>query len=104
MVSFSVTQRVREFGIRLALGATGTDILSDVLLRSLALTGAGCVLGLVIAAIAARVISSQINVSPFDPLTFISVVALTVASAAAASLQPALRAMHVEPAESLRYE
>ncbi len=104
VMSFSVTQRVREFGIRIALGASTRAILSDVLLRSLAITGAGCALGVLFAAIGARIIASQISVSPFDPLTFLSVLALIVVSALLASLQPALRATRVEPMESLRYE
>lgn len=104
VMSFSVTQRVREFGIRIALGATTAAILSDVLRRSLSITAAGCAIGLIIGAIAARAISSQINVSPFDPLTFASVSALIVVSSTLASIQPALRATRVEPVESLRYE
>ncbi|HTX56428.1 MAG TPA: FtsX-like permease family protein [Candidatus Acidoferrales bacterium] len=105
VVSFSVTQRSREFGVRIALGAKAPQILADVFRRALVTTATGAAIGLAIAAIAARAIVWQLGaVSPFDPLTFASVVALIFVSAALASLHPALRAMRVEPVEALRYE
>lgn len=105
VVSFSVTQRSREFGLRMALGGTARTILGDVLRRALVTTVVGAVIGLVIAALAARAIASQLGaVSPFDPMTFGIVVGLVFLSAMFASLQPALRATHVQPVEALRYE
>ncbi|HTU81146.1 MAG TPA: ABC transporter permease [Candidatus Acidoferrales bacterium] len=105
VVSFSVTQRLREFGVRIALGASARQILADVLRRTFATTAIGAAIGLVIAAFAARAIASQLGaVSPFDPVTFASVVALIFLSAALASLHPAVRATRVQPGEALRYE
>jgi len=105
VVSFSVTQRVREFGVRIALGATTRTIVADVLRRALATTAIGVACGVIITAFAARAIAPQLqSISPFDPATFATVVVLVFLSALLASLQPALRATRVEPAESLRYE
>ena len=106
VVSFSVTQRVHEFGVRIALGATATDILRDVGRRALVTTAVGVAIGLTIAALAARAVAPLLNraISPFDPWTFVAVVALMFISALLASLQPALRATRVEPSEALRYE
>ena len=105
VVSFSVTQRSREFGVRMALGATEPAVLADVLRRTLATTAIGVAVGLVIAALAARAIASQLgSVSPFDPMTFGAVVLLIFCSAMLASLHPALRATRIQPVEALRYE
>jgi putative ABC transport system permease protein len=105
VVSFSVTQRSREFGVRIALGATSGAIVADVLRRALVTTAAGVAGGLVLAALAARAIASQLDtVSPFDPLTFAGVAVAIALFTLLASLHPAWRAMRVEPAEALRYE
>ena len=105
VVSFSVTQRVREFGVRIALGATARAIVGDVLRRALFTTAIGIAAGLILAALAARAVRAQFgSISPFDPATFTTVVVLVFLAALLASLQPALRATSVEPAESLRYE
>jgi putative ABC transport system permease protein len=105
VVSFSVTQRTREFGVRIAHGATARNILADVLRRTLRTAAVGVAIGLVIAALAAHAIVARLGtVSPFDPATFIGVIALIFLSAALASLHPALRATRVQPVEALRYE
>jgi putative ABC transport system permease protein len=105
VVSFSVTQRSREFGIRIAHGATTGAILADVFRRTIATTVIGAAIGLAIAAVAARAIAAQLGtISPFDPETFATVVILIFLSAVVASLQPALRATRVQPVEALRYE
>ncbi|HTZ53796.1 MAG TPA: ABC transporter permease [Candidatus Acidoferrum sp.] len=105
VVSFSVTQRSREFGVRMALGATEPAVLADVLRRTLVTTAMGVAIGLVIAALAARAIASQLgSISPFDPMTFGVVVLLILCSAMLASLHPALRATRVQPVDALRYE
>lgn len=105
VVSFSVTQRSREFGVRIALGATPGAIVADVLRRALLTTAAGIAGGFALAALAAHAIASQLNaVSPFDPLTFAAVIVLIAVCSLLAALQPAWRAMRVEPAEALRYE
>jgi putative ABC transport system permease protein len=105
VVSFSVTQRSREFGVRIALGATSSAIVADVLRRAFVTTAAGIAGGLVLAAFAAHAIAAQLDaVSPFDPLTFAGVAVLIAVCSLLASLYPAWRAMRVEPAEVLRYE
>ncbi len=105
VVSYSVTQRYREFGVRIAMGAAARDIVFDVLSRSLSITGIGIAIGLVIAAIGGRAIASQLYfLSPFDPITFALVVALLLASAVVASALPAVRATRVDPAVALRCE
>lgn len=105
VVSYSVTQRYREFGVRIAMGAAARHIVLDVLSRSLSVTAIGVAIGLVIAAIGGRAIASQLYLlSPFDPITFILVVALLLGSAVAASALPAVRATRVDPAVALRCE
>lgn len=105
VVSYSVTQRYREFGVRIALGAAARHIVFDVLGHVLAITGMGVAIGLVIAAIGGRAIASQLySLSPFDPITLACVVALLFASAVAAAALPAIRATRVDPAVALRCE
>jgi predicted permease len=105
VVSFTVTQRSREFGIRVALGARSGAVLADVLRRTLLTTAVGIGCGLVLAGLAARAVAPQLYaVSPFDPVSFVAVVALLSASACAAALQPAIRATRVDPVVALRYE
>jgi putative ABC transport system permease protein len=100
-----VTQRSREFGVRMALGATEPAVLADVLRRTLVTTAVGVAIGLVIAALAAHAIASQLgSISPFDPMTFGVVVLLIFGSAILASLHPALRATRIQPVDALRYE
>ena len=105
VVSYAVTQRYREFGVRIALGASARDILADVLRRALILAGAGIAGGLAIAAAGARAIEAQLyQLSPFDPFTFVAVVVLLLASAIVAALLPAIRATRIDPVVALRYE
>jgi putative ABC transport system permease protein len=105
VVSFSVTQRSREFGVRMALGAGAQTILGDVLRRSVTTTALGVAAGVVIAALGARAAAAQIaSIAAFDPMIFTSVVLLMFLAAALASLQPAVRATRIEPVDALRYE
>jgi putative ABC transport system permease protein len=105
VMSYSVTQRTREIGIRMALGAPARDVLRLVVGQGMKLAGIGLATGLVGAAIAGRVMTSLLfGISASDPLTFIAIV-LTLASAAfVASYFPARRAMRVDPMIALRYE
>ena len=105
VLSYVVAQRTREFGVRIALGATSAAVVADVLRRALATTGIGVAAGLAISAVAIRAMAKQFDAAPaFDPATFAAAIALLVACSAVAALYPALRAARVEPAEVLRCE
>ncbi len=105
VVSFSVTQRSREFGVRMALGAASGAILGDVLRRTAITTALGVAVGVVIAALGARAVAAQVaSVAAFDPLIFAGVVVCVFLAASLASLHPALRATRVQPVDALRYE
>jgi putative ABC transport system permease protein len=104
-LSYAVTIRRREIGLRLALGAGRAVIVRQVLGQGLAVAAiaAGC--GLTAALGAARVLSSMLyGVSPADPLTLTSVVALVLGVAAVAALIPAVRAAWIEPSRALKQE
>jgi ABC-type antimicrobial peptide transport system permease subunit len=105
VLSGSVAERTREIGVRAALGATRGDILSLVLRQGITLTGWGVVIGLVGAVATSRVIVSLLfTVSPLDPITFGGVVLLLVVTGLVACTAPALRAIQVDPARTLRAE
>jgi ABC-type antimicrobial peptide transport system permease subunit len=105
IVSYSVSQRYGEFGVRLALGARSNGILLDVLVRALRTTALGVVIGVTIAAFGAQAVSTQLyGIAPLDAATFAAAVSAIALCAVVASLLPALRAMRVDPATALRYE
>jgi putative ABC transport system permease protein len=105
VLTFSVRERTREFGVRVALGATTADILQLVLGSGLKIAGAGALVGLVSAALLTRSLASLLyGVAPLDPITFVAAPAVLVATALAASALPALRAVGVDPAVTLRQE
>jgi len=105
VVSYSVTQRTQEFGIRLALGAQRADILRLTFSEAARLAAAGAVIGLAGAAVLTQFMSTLLfGVSPHDPLTFICVAAFLLAVAGAACIIPARRAIQVDPITALRYE
>src|SRR5689334_13650910 len=105
LLSYMVTQRARELGIRLALGATGGRVQRLVLSRGLALVGAGLALGLVGALTLTRFMQSLLyGIAPTDPITFVGVGALLLLAAAAASFIPARRATRIDPIVALRAE
>jgi predicted permease len=105
VISYSVTLRTNELGIRMALGARGTDIVSMILRQGMAPAALGLAGGLIASLAAGRVLSGLLfGVTPVDIVTIASVVATLAAVAALASLIPARRAMHVDPMTALRYE
>jgi putative ABC transport system permease protein len=105
VLSYSVSQRTREIGIRVALGATRHDVLTLILSQGLRLGVLGVALGLVFAFILTRWISSLLfEVSSSDPVTFACVAILLCAVAMFACYLPARRATEVDPMEALRYE
>jgi putative ABC transport system permease protein len=105
VVAYSVAQRTREVGIRMALGAQKRDVLKLVLMKGLALVVWGTAIGLLVFYWLARVVSSQLyEVSAYDPATIASVVVLLGAVALLATYIPARRATKVDPLVALRYE
>ncbi len=105
VISYAVSQRTREIGIRLALGAEKSRLRWMFVRSALVLTGIGMVIGLTAAAGLMRLMSSLLfGVSPMDPLTYVSVLIILAASAVLASYLPARRAAAVDPVEALRAE
>ncbi|MGB7281342.1 MAG: ABC transporter permease [Candidatus Acidiferrum sp.] len=104
VLSYSVSQRRREIGIRIALGAPPASILTKVLREGALLVGIGLAIGIACALAASKVVESFLTVSPSDPITYISVTAVLTAAALAACYLPARRATKVDPIVALRYE
>ena len=105
VISYTVTQRTQEFGIRVALGARRTDVLRLVLWQGMRLVIIGLILGLVATIALTRVMQSLLyEVSATDPLTFILISVLLVATAVLACWIPARRAAAVDPMLALRHE
>ena len=105
VVSYDVSQRTREVGIRMALGATRFEITRLVLRRGAALIALGSAIGLAGAAVVTRLARSVLfEVGPLDPLSFVGATALLVGVALAANWLPARRAAGVEPVRALRTE
>jgi ABC-type antimicrobial peptide transport system permease subunit len=103
VISYSVSQRVQEIGIRMALGASPTNVQSRILLRTLRLAALGLALGMA----ASRVLTSALEsllfgVTPGDPVTFIGIGALLIVVAALAGYFPARRASRIDPMVALR--
>jgi len=105
VLGYAVQQRSREFGVRIALGATGGNVVRLVLGSASRLVLTGLVIGLVLAIVSARTISAFLfGVPPLDPLTFGGVVVLLAVTASIAVAVPAFRALRVDPVESFRAE
>jgi predicted permease len=105
VISYTVSQRTREIGIRLALGAQKTDLKWMFVRSALVLTGIGVGLGLCAAGVVTQSMKSLLfGISPLDPVTYIAIPLVLIASAVLASYLPARRAASVDPVEALRAE
>lgn len=103
VLSISVTQRTREFGVRSALGATRADIIRLVFRDGMILSVMGLAVGLACSPLATRTMETMLyGVKPLDGKTFAAVAGVLLLVSAAAILAPALRASRVEPSEALR--
>jgi ABC-type antimicrobial peptide transport system permease subunit len=103
VIAYSVTQRTREIGVRVALGADAASVRRLVVGGGLKLTTLGIVLGIIAAAGSTRVLASLLyGVSPVDPLSFATIALLVMGIALAASWVPARRALRINPTEALR--
>ena len=105
VVTYSVSQRTREIGIRLALGARASDVYTLVVRHGAMLTLLGVVIGGAAALALTRVLADLLyGVTAFDPLTFAGVATLLAAVGTGASYLPARRAAAVDPLEAIRAE
>jgi predicted permease len=105
VISYAVSQRTREIGIRMALGANKSELLWMFVRSALILTGVGTAVGLGAAAALMRLMRTLLfGISPLDPVTFTVVPVVLVAAAAVASYLPARRTAAVDPVEALRSE
>jgi predicted permease len=105
VISYSVAQRSREIGIRIALGAQAGAVTRMFVTHGLALAAVGVAIGLAVALSIMRLMSSLLfQVSPIDPLTYVVVSLLLVGATVVASYVPALRATTLEPSSALRVE
>ncbi len=105
VLAFLVSQRRREIGVRIALGATAQDVMKDVLGEGLRLAGLGMVLGLALALAATRLMSALLYAtSPIDVATYAGAAAVLAVIAVVASFVPAFRASRVDPIIALRDE
>ncbi|MGE3885963.1 MAG: ABC transporter permease [Vicinamibacterales bacterium] len=103
VMSYSVGQRSREIGIRMALGAAGRDVRRMMVRQGMTLAVVGVAVGLVVALAAGRLVTNLLfGVSGADAATFVTVAVLLLAVAVLATLVPALKASRVDPAETLR--
>ena len=105
VISYMVSARTHEIGLRLALGAQRGNIMSQVLRQGLSLAIAGAAVGFVGAVIVSRLMAGLLySVRPTDPVTFAGVAILLVGVALVAGYIPARRAMRVDPIVALRHE
>ena len=105
IIAYSVQQRLREFGVRIALGANTRQVLALVLGGAVRMIGIGAAIGLVAAMLLSQSMSAFLfGVRPLDPLTFVTVAVVLAVTAIAAAFVPALRAARVDPVAAFRTE
>ena len=105
VLSYNVSRRQHEMGVRLAFGARARDVIRIVVLQGMSLTGIGIVIGLVLAVFLSRLLVSQLyQVKPSDPAVFVGIVVGLSAVALLACYLPARRAARVDPIRSLKQE
>jgi len=105
ILAYSVQQRVRDFGVRRALGATTGDVFRLVVERAARVVATGTLVGLIVSAAFARLLATMLfGVQPLDPVTFASVTVLLLLTAVLAIAGPAWRATRIDPAVALRSE
>ena len=105
VLAFAVSQRRREIGVRVALGASPRSVLRMIVTQGMLLAVSGIVLGVIGAAILTRSMESVLfGIEPTDPWTFVQVVAVLLGAAALASWLPARRALAIDPVTALRLE
>jgi predicted permease len=105
VIAYSVSRRTREVGLRMALGARGSDVIRMILSSGMRLTLVGVAIGAVASAILAKVLEAYLyGVSSVDPVAYLAAALMLLAVAGAANLIPALRASRVSPMTALRYE
>jgi putative ABC transport system permease protein len=105
VMAYSVTLQTHEFGVRVALGAQGRDILALVLRRGLLLVGSGTALGLLVSFLSVHILKSQLwGISSFDPVAFVVAPIALLMTGLLACYLPARRATKVDPMIALRYE
>ena len=105
VMAFTVAQRTREIGVRVALGAASADILRSVMAEALMLVGVGLAVGCIGAALLARLIANLLfGISATDPITYGASAAVLVAVGTAAAYLPARRAARIDPTVALRSE
>ena len=103
VLSFAVSQRTAEIGVRIALGAQRRDILTMIARQGGALVAMGLLPGLLLASLAGRSLQALlVGVTPIDPLTFGAVTTLVILMAAAGTLLPAFRAVRIDPIRAIR--
>jgi ABC-type antimicrobial peptide transport system permease subunit len=105
VMALSVSQRTRELGVRLSLGATARDVLTLVMRQGFALVGLGLVAGVALSLGVAKLLASQlVGVSPFDAATYGATIAMVAVTATLACALPGWRAMRLDPLVALRQD